>query len=140
MLLELLDHHQELFLAAIEPLICGNKRSLCALAATCKRLRTLINTIDIYVHYIKYWRVLTLYPIHKVIFDNNVSTLSIIYHNNKIMVYSIINDASSMGDLTVHSKNLKINKNTQYKIIIHRNNTCVYRIDDIVLPLSLNLS
>jgi hypothetical protein len=62
MLLELLEHHYELFLAAIEPLICARGgRSLAALGASCRSLRSVIINLPIYVHMLK------LRPIHNVI-------------------------------------------------------------------------
>ncbi len=53
MLLELLNHHEDLFMAAIRPLICARKAVyLAALSATCRRLRDfLVVEVPIYIHY-----------------------------------------------------------------------------------------
>jgi hypothetical protein len=52
MLLELLNHHEDLFLAAIRPLI-GTRRTadLAALAASCRQLRLFIAELPFYKHY-----------------------------------------------------------------------------------------
>jgi hypothetical protein len=52
MLLELLQHHEGLFMATIMPLIGGRDcRSLCALAATNVRLHNVVGRVDIARHY-----------------------------------------------------------------------------------------
>jgi hypothetical protein len=53
MLLELLNHHEDLFLAAVGPLIGARKTAdLARLAASCRRLRMFIGTTLFYKHYV----------------------------------------------------------------------------------------
>jgi hypothetical protein len=90
MLLELFQHHQELFLAAIEPLIRRRDcRSLGAMAATCKILHAYIVQLDFYQHYINNKCMLKAARICKAIFDDGNSLISIIMYNNKITYYAI---------------------------------------------------
>ncbi len=51
MLLELLKHHEDLFMAVIEPFIGARKAAdLARLAATCRQLRLFVGTIPFYNH------------------------------------------------------------------------------------------
>jgi hypothetical protein len=51
MLLELLNHHEDLFMAAVGPLIgARNAADLARLAASCRQLNSFIATIDFYKH------------------------------------------------------------------------------------------
>jgi hypothetical protein len=52
MLLELLNHHEDLLTAAVGPLIGARKAAdLAALGATCRQLRLFITAIPLYKHY-----------------------------------------------------------------------------------------
>lgn len=90
MLLELLQHHQEFFLAAIEPLTLRRDcRSLSALGGTCNTIHACIVQLDFYQHYIRNKYMLKSAKICKAIFDDDMSSMSIIMYGNKITHYTI---------------------------------------------------
>jgi hypothetical protein len=87
MLLELLQHHQDIFLAAIWPLICArNAASLFAVAASCRQLWTFLAAeVPLLRHYVRMRGCLL-----------QISAINIIYskyatlreHNNKFHMIS----------------------------------------------------
>jgi hypothetical protein len=91
MLLELLDHHHELLIAAIEPLICArNCRSLYALAASCRRLRAFLAAeFPILAHMQHFKRVVAdINAIDKIIcVDNEQNYSTIMNINDRIICY-----------------------------------------------------
>jgi hypothetical protein len=90
MLLQLFDHHQELFMTVIEYLLAANRRSLCALRAVNMQLCKFISDMDLYQHYVKYQRVLKSHNIHRMIFGDNTSLVTIISKNNELRYYILI--------------------------------------------------
>ncbi len=71
MLLELLQHHHGLFLAAIEPLIGARKvADLAALAASCRLLHGIINDLALYKHHNNFQKSL-----------NEIKSINTLYNN-----------------------------------------------------------
>lgn len=92
MLLELLQHHEDLFLAAIEPLIWRHDRDtwsvLRAISVTCKALHDVIVEIPLWVHCRNWHMILRSTDIKRVVYDcNRTIDTTILSINNKIVEY-----------------------------------------------------
>jgi hypothetical protein len=91
MLLELLEHHEDLFFAAIEPLTLRRDRgtwsTLKSLFGTCKALYDVISEVPLWQHYRKWRMILRSTDIKKAIYACGRSDATILSVNNKIVVY-----------------------------------------------------
>jgi hypothetical protein len=86
MLLQLLEHHHKLLLAAIGPLIWRkNCRELAALSATCRQLRDFIRALDFWKHCNKMQPVFTEINHIEILYGGDKS----IRYNKNITMYEI---------------------------------------------------
>jgi hypothetical protein len=92
MLLELLNHHSRLFLAAIEPLILRRDcRSLGALAVTCRQIRSfLADEVPMLNHHRMLGQNLMQIKNINILYNNYVSIRE--YRSTHVVIYSYWND------------------------------------------------
>jgi hypothetical protein len=95
MLLNLLDHHHELFLAAIRPLICRKfTPELAALGATCRQLRTFLAAeVPLLAHMRKFRAIVNVInEIERLIcIDEDDNLTSVTHMQNGIVCYVLYN-------------------------------------------------
>jgi hypothetical protein len=103
MLLELLQHHPGLFLAAVEPFICARKvAELASLSATCRQLWDFLAAGVPLLKHMRLFRqsLRIINSIDKIIYiDDNSNLSSIMYVNGIIRCYVLYN---SRGDINVY--------------------------------------
>jgi hypothetical protein len=142
MLLDLLNHHQDLFLAAIEPLIWRRDcRSLGALAGSCRQLRDfLAHDVSFYTHINCMLPVLhDILAIDRVIlrYNGTVDT-TIMFIDDKYVSYMYSDEEYSDKSLAVYTNNmeLKIYDNLKDIDIFHGDCT-IGNVEDVRIPNSI---
>lgn len=147
MLLELLNHHQDLFLAAIEPLIdardAAGWRTLWRLRLTCKHLNDIIKGIPWYIHKINLMKILKDAKIYKAMYKNvtgDDGEVSFIAVGNNLKIYMTIphsdftyhgykHKKTILRIQTKHKIDLNDVSNFKYDVVLYNNDN-----NDIIIP------
>lgn len=141
MLLDLLNHHQDLFLAAIEPLIWRRDcRSLGALAGSCRQLCDfLAHEVPFYAHIGCMLPVLRdILAIDRVIlrYSGTVDT-TIMFIGDKYVSYMYSTECSD-NTLSVYTNNMELEIYGNLKDIdIHHGDCVIGGIEDVIIPDSI---
>jgi hypothetical protein len=147
MLLELLNHHIGLFLAAIEPLVgardAAGWRTLWRLRLTCKRFNDIIKNIPWYIHKTTLTKILKDAKIHKAMYNNATGDdgeVSFIAVGNNLKIYMSVphNNFVPCGynykKTTLHiqtKRTIDLNdiSNFKYDVVLYNN-----EYNDIIIP------